>query len=187
MAAGAAKRPTRRGRLAPASATPAELRQDLWSAGPEEGEELPTSSDRLLEQYKIYVEMADRISARRALTNTFFLTINTAVFALVGAVAKDNPPRGPLLLIPAIALLVQCWAWLFLLRSYRQLNAAKYAVIGAMEERLPASPYWRAEWKALGEGKDRRRYWPLSHLEQWVPMSFAALYLTGCIALLLAR
>jgi hypothetical protein len=28
----------------------------------------------LREQYKLYVEMADRISARRALTNSFFLT-----------------------------------------------------------------------------------------------------------------
>ncbi len=32
----------------------------------------------LLEQYKLYVEMADRVSARRALANTFFLTLNTA-------------------------------------------------------------------------------------------------------------
>lgn len=160
----------------------AEVREDLWTPETEQAAN-EAKTDRLLEQYKIYVEMADRISSRRALTNTFFLTINTAVFALVGTFVKDGSPRGPLILIPVLAIVVQCGAWFFLLRSYRQLNSAKYVVIGAMEEHLPASPYWRAEWKALGEGKDRRRYWPLSHLEQWVPISFAALYLIGGVAL----
>jgi hypothetical protein len=40
----------------------------------------------VLEQYKLYVEMADRLSARRALANTFFLTVNTAV--LIGLASK---------------------------------------------------------------------------------------------------
>jgi hypothetical protein len=60
----------------------------------------------------------------------------------------------------------------------------KYAVIGALEERLPASLYWRAEWKALGEGKDPTRYWPLSHLEQWIPLLFAITYVAGFIAVM---
>jgi len=29
----------------------------------------------VIEQHKIYVEMADRISARRSVTNTYFLTL----------------------------------------------------------------------------------------------------------------
>ena len=60
-----------------------------------------------------------------------------------------------------VALLVQCGAWFLLVRSYRQLNSAKYIVIGVLEERLPGSPYWNAEWKALGEGKDKAKYWPI--------------------------
>ena len=92
----------------------------------------------------------------------------------------------PWLAIPLIALLGGCFAWYYLVRSYRQLNTAKYEVVGALEERLPASPYWRAEWWALGEGKDPARYWPLSHIEQWLPILFAGTYLGGFIALLLA-
>jgi hypothetical protein len=137
----------------------------------------------ILDQYKIYVEMADRISARRSLTNTFFLTFNTLVFAAIGALWKDQPTGARwYLLFPLIALLVQCGAWFWLVRSYRQLNSAKYVVIGALEERLPASPYWQAEWKALGEGKNKARYWPLTHLEQWTPLIFAGVYLAGFIA-----
>lgn len=136
----------------------------------------------VLEQYKIYVEMADRISARRALTNTFFLTLNTAIFTLVGVFWNNRPQVSPwLLLFPLAGLLVQTGAWFWLLRSYRQLNTAKYVVIGAIEERLPASPYWAAEWKALGEGKDSRKYWPLTHLEQWVPIAFATVYVVAFV------
>jgi len=76
-------------------------------------------------------------------------------------------------------------AWFWLIRSYRQLNTAKFQVIGALEERLPASPYWRAEWFALGEGKDKSKYWPLTHLEQWVPLLFVAIYVTGFAAVVL--
>jgi hypothetical protein len=63
-----------------------------------------------------------------------------------------------------------------ILRSYRQLNTAKYQVIGEFEKRLPASPYWSAEWKALGEGKDLMKYIPLTYAENWVPIVFALLY-----------
>ncbi|MGA9832973.1 MAG: hypothetical protein WBQ71_17800 [Trebonia sp.] len=146
-----------------------------------------TDSERtfILEQYKIYVEMADRISARRSLTNTFFLTLNTAVFAGIGIALKE-PTRFPswLLIFPLLALVTQCGAWFFLVRSYRQLNTAKYTVVGVLEEKLPASPYWNAEWAALGEGKDVAKYWPLTHLEQWIPIIFALTYVAAYIAIL---
>ncbi|PWU48504.1 hypothetical protein DLJ47_28245 [Micromonospora sp. S4605] len=128
------------------------------------------------------MEMADRVSARRALTNTFFLTLNTLIATLGGTLGKELAVVDVrYLAVPTVALLVQCAAWFWLLRSYRQLNSAKYIVVGALEERLPASPYWRAEWKALGEGRDPSRYWPLTHLEQWIPASFAVVYVAGFI------
>jgi hypothetical protein len=166
-----------------ADTTPIEaVRPTVWNttAGAPDTDQIQAA---ILEQYKIYVEMADRISARRSLTNTFFLTLNTAVFAAIGSLWK-TPPAAPswLLVFPLLALLVQCGAWFFLVRSYRQLNSAKYIVIGVLEERLPASPYWKAEWKALGEGKDKAKYWPMTHLEQWIPIIFAATYIAAFIA-----
>jgi len=125
----------------------------------------------------LYVEMADRISGRRMLTNTFFLTLNTAVFTAFGVLWETRPSGSfAWLTFPLVALLIQCGSWYWILRSYRQLSSAKYTVIGALEERLPTSPYWRAEWKALGSGHDRTRYLPLTHLEQWIPLLFAATY-----------
>jgi hypothetical protein len=38
----------------------------------------------LLDQYKLYVEMADRISQRRTSANTYFLSVNSAILAFAG-------------------------------------------------------------------------------------------------------
>lgn len=160
------------------------LRQRLWNANGGDGAIPPQHA--VLEQYRIYVEMADRVSARRGLANSFFLTLNTAIFTLVAALGRL--PSGDdawWLAVPLVAVLGECFAWFYLVRSYRLLNSAKFQVIGALEERLPASPFWRAEWWALGEGADRSRYWPLSHIEQWIPILFAATYVGGFAVVLI--
>ena len=143
----------------------------------------------ILEQYKIYVEMADRVSARRALANTFFLTLNTSILTVFGVLFSATAASSASwwLIVPLLALLGECAAWFYLVRSYRQLNTAKYRVVGALEERLPASPYWKAEWVALGEGGDRSKYWPLTHLEQWVPIGFGLIYLAGFLIAVIAQ
>jgi hypothetical protein len=162
---------------------PTTIRGELWNAdvsaknyeGP--GEQYQAA---VMEQWKLYVEMADRVSNRRGLTNTFFLTLNTAIFTVIGIVGQADPDVSSwLLAFPLVIVLGECAAWWWLVRSYRQLNTAKFKVVGALEERLPASPYWRAEWAALGEGKDWRKYLPLTHLEQWIPVLFGLVYVIG--------
>lgn len=170
----------------------AELRRRLWNDSWESDISSDTARSQpfdsaVLEQYKIYVEMADRASQRRGLANTYFLSLNTAIVALIGLSAETAfTVQTWWLLTPLIAMLGQCFAWYYVVRSYRQLNTAKYEVVGALEERLPASPYGRAEWWALGQGKDPARYWPLSHVEQWIPVLFGVTYLAGFIAAMTA-
>lgn len=101
------------------------------------GTELPSG---YLELYKLAVEMADRISARRGVANTYFLTINTGLAALLGA--------ANLRWYVAVAGIVLCVAWWALLKSYRELNAAKFKVIVELERRLPVQVY-EAEWAIL--------------------------------------
>jgi hypothetical protein len=142
----------------------------------------------VLEQYKLYVEMTDRVSARRGLANTFFLTLHSAVLTLLAVFWRDRPGgvSGWLLLPPLALTLGLCLAWFWLLRSYRQLNSGKFAVIGALEQRLPASPWWNGEWKALrGEQRDRSTYWALTHLEIWVPLLFGLAYGFGFVVLVI--
>lgn len=42
----------------------------------------------LFEQYKLYVEMADRISARRMLANSFFVGVHTALITAFTVLLK---------------------------------------------------------------------------------------------------
>ena len=173
-----------------AAAQPDDVESDLWNANVDEtkySSSLEKYQGAILEQYKLYVEMADRISVRRGLANTFFLTLHVAIFTLFGVLWKD-PPQANLawLALPYVILSGLCLAWFWLVRSYRQLNSGKYAVIGAFERRLPASPYWAAEWKALGGGIDKSRYWPLTHLEKWLPLLFFIAYTGAFVVAFLA-
>jgi hypothetical protein len=134
-----------------------------------------------LELYKLAVEMADRISARRALANTFFLTVNTGLAALLGG--------RELRWYVAVAGIVFALAWWSLLHSYRKLNWAKFEVINAIEPRLPLQLF-SSEWQRLQSTKAPRRLWPPKDLRAWlrgyhelgtvervVPLAFAGIYL----------
>ena len=143
--------------------------------------------DHILEQYKIYVEMADRIGSRRNLANTFFLTLHSLILGSIGFAYEKVPAFSSkfFLIFPLVAILALCYTWWRLVKSYRQLNTAKYLVIGEMERRLPSSPYSSAEWKALGEGKDPKLYMPLTHVENWIPIVFGSIYIVGFLYVLI--
>jgi hypothetical protein len=164
-------------------------------------------TDTVLELYKTAVEMADRTSARRAGANSFFLTLNTALAAVVGIVssARKPPPHGNMptfdaygLVLTAVAGIVLSLTWRALLRYYRRLNAAKFDVINTLEERLPARPF-TDEWSILhpeppaGEKPPGMwtRWWrkKVQHreatiVEQVVPLVFVVIYLALAIRVL---
>ena len=102
-----------------------------------------------IEQYKLYAEMADRISNRRQSANSFFLSVNTAVIAIIGYVqlgqtAGTNQSFYWLVSIAGMAL---CYTWYRLIRSYKDLNSGKFKVIHSLEQKLPVAPY-DAEWES---------------------------------------
>jgi hypothetical protein len=174
----------------------ADLNQSLWNSEVEPGSYTAPAGyspanapylSMLFEQYKLCVETADRVSARRGAANTFFLSLNSAIATAMVAGLGPRPGKVSvwLLLAGLLILIGQCAAWYLMVRSYRQLNTAKWAVIGAFENRLPAYAYSRAEWAELGSGEDWRRYMPLTRLEQGVPPLFVAAYVVGFLALAL--
>jgi hypothetical protein len=82
--------------------------------------------------------------------------------------------------------LVLAGTWWLLLRSYRKLNAAKFAVIGQMEEALPVKLF-NEEWRHLKGGdptikrRFRDRYAELALVEQLVPAVFAGIYFVAVL------
>lgn len=131
----------------------------------------------LLEQYKLFVEMADRISSRRQTSNSFFLSINTALIALIGYSEIKSLFSLPnyLNLIIAIAGMILCYSWFRIIRSYKDLNTAKFKVIHEIEKLLPISPY-DAEWEEVGRGNNSKLYLFFTHVEVKIPWVFFSLY-----------
>lgn len=149
------------------------------------------SADRaqMFELYKLMVSSSEALVARRQGVNTFFLTANGALLTAIGLVVRGaggvRLPAGGVAIL-ALAGTVLCLAWWSLLRSFGQLNRGKFVVINALETMLPAAVY-AAEWKALGEGKDRRVYVSFTERETWVPKILLIIYiLATCIGVLVA-
>lgn len=127
----------------------------------------------LLDQYKLYVEMADRVSSRRQTANSYFLSVNSAILAFVGYVTDSD--SGGYLWLLSVAGMVLSVLWFQIITSHRDLNTAKFKIIHQIEQRLPLSLY-DAEWNAMGRGKNPTLYRPLSHIERFVPWVFLALH-----------
>lgn len=133
--------------------------------------------EHLLEQYKIYISAAEKISDRRQKTNEFFLGLNTALVAFLGLIATkvSQSEISFMLILSSIAGIVICYLWFRIITSYKGLNSAKFKVIHAIELRLPLALY-DTEWEMLDRGKNKKVYWPFSHIELHVPKIFILIY-----------
>lgn len=132
----------------------------------------------ILEQYKLYVEMADRVSSRRVQMASFYTSILSALLALLSITSNKDIFQGPqsfVLFTTAMLGLCLCFVWAANINSYKQLNSLKFKVIHEMETYLPFPCYDR-EWKILKEDKNRRRYLRLTAVEQYVPFILSVPY-----------
>ena len=154
-----------------------------------DGAEQAEGRDRedLLSIYKLHVEMADRVSQRRAGANRLFVTLLSAMIVLMAAVLRfgtgmEAVPVDFVALVLTLTMTVLSLAvsWFIVIRSYRQLNYWKFDVLQKLEEELPFA-FYRMEWERLGEGKDPGRYRKLTVVETFLPAIFAALSLAVCV------
>lgn len=150
------------------------------------------------EHFKIYelaVQMAEATSSRRTSANSFFLTLQGALIAGLGLFIKSEgtftkSSYGAMLILSLLGI-VLCIAWILTIKSYRDLNAAKWGVILEIEKNLPLKPFtneWRLletedylKWKKEMSGykkptrlfkwlKERHKYYtPQSSVERYIP------------------
>jgi len=141
--------------------------------------------NHLLAQYQLYVEGSEKISDRRQNANNYFITINTVLISFLGILFQVKIFENIVwieFLIPLIGIII-CVIFWFLLRSYKQLNTGKFKVIHEIEQKLPLALY-DYEWQLLKEGKDKKIYYPFSHIEMIIPWVFGIIYLVLAIILL---
>ena len=132
---------------------------------------------QIIEIYKVYLQMADKISDRRQSANSFFLTINTVVVGLITYLSFDSvfEKYHPFYGLVSIAGMVICYYWYRLIRSYKDLNFGKFKIVHEIEKLLPVSPF-DDEWEVLGRGKDKLKFLPFTNIEMRVPWIFFSLH-----------
>ena len=129
------------------------------------------------EQYKLYVDLVDRVSERRHKTNSYFLSLNVFLISLLGVLSATGLVDLQLgwTFFVAAAGITLSYSWYRLVRSYKDLNTGKFALIHKIEEQLPLQLF-KDEWEELGRGKDSKKYLPFTKIEMVVPWVFALLY-----------
>jgi hypothetical protein len=162
----------------PAGAGPATVESVLFGASGGRSIDLQIA----VEQYFTFVDMADRIGARRQTANSFFLSINTALLTAIGYLVLKTldarhaiPSLAALSALAAFVSLLANYLWHRTLLYYRGLLRAKFEVIDRIETVLPLKPY-AAEWVAL-TGPKGDGYKPLSDLEARIPILLAVIAL----------
>jgi len=161
----------------------------LWNkkVSPESYGSLEQYNEHVMEQYKVYVATTDQVTAWRNSANAFFLSIHTLILtAITLAVENGFQFKAKILIIlPLVLAWILCYVWWCLIKSYRQLNRGKFAVIKAYEEKLPTCPFVDTEWEyALAGGKDPQVYQGLTQLEKYIPVVFGILYAFGALMLI---
>ena len=149
--------------------------------------ELAAKNSVAFEQYKMFVDTSENLVARRQTANRFFFSANALTMSAIGVgigLLDDNDNRikliaGGILVLSIVGILF-CVAWQRLVRSYAQLNKGKFAVIHEIEKILPIALF-SAEWYALGEGKDPKKYKSSTKTEMTVPAILMIVYLVAAL------
>jgi len=135
--------------------------------------------DKLFEQYKLFLQMIDSLIQRRTVANNFYLSINTGLLAALGFFfsleISDSQFNSFWFAIASGGGILFAYSWLRTIESYKQLSSGKWRIIIEIERILPVRLH-STEWKILGEGKDHKKYKPLTDVEQNVPIIFMVIY-----------
>ncbi len=120
----------------------------------------------VLEQWKTCVEMANNNAEKRISSNNVFITLNSALLAII-SFSLDY--KSILLSVVGIIL---CILWRKSIDSYRRLGKMKYLIIDEIEKKLPLTPFLN-EWKGLNND---HKYSTLTKTEKVMPSIFIALF-----------
>ena len=138
----------------------------------------------LLEQYKMYVQSAENVSARRVASSRYLLTLNIALVTLYGIQSEGSVQSYWATLVPILGIPVSV-LWYQIIKSHSDLNAVKFQIIHQLEEHLPVALY-AYEWQLAGEGRGPS-YSAVTRIEQWIPIAFVVLHIILLISLFLVK
>ena len=126
---------------------------------------MTNGQDSKFAMFELYLGTAEKVADRRAQANSWMLSVNSGIVALDGFLKSVN------IALP-VAGVITCVAWALLLKSYREINRAKFQVLSDLEPDLPASPI-TSELQIY----DKEGRLSLSLVESLIPGCFGLLYI----------
>ena len=142
----------------------------------------------LLEQYKLFLQTSEDLVNRRQNVNSFYISISSALVAIMGALlALDLAQKAKLVVgfVFCVIGVILSLSWSKLLVCYGNLNSSKMKIISNIEKQLPLSLF-DAEWAALSDKLNKKRYVSFTQSEQIIPRLFCLAYLFVMIVLVLS-
>ncbi len=127
---------------------------------------------KIFEQYKLAVEMWDRVRARRQHNNAFYVTLNSALLTVTTSKEKIFSSD----LYVAAAGFSLCVLWFFSIVFYKTLTDDKWHVISRIESILPCSPF-SAENTFLRDSNIIKKPRHFTVIERFVAFLFAIMYI----------
>ncbi|MCY4223917.1 MAG: hypothetical protein OXF06_03675 [Bacteroidetes bacterium] len=132
-------------------------------------------NEEYLQLYKLHAEFADRVSQRRERANQLYTGLLTGLMVVGIASLRLAPTDEPINMVLFLGLgilgVILSSSWLIIIRSYRQLNTGKFKSLHELEKQM-SYPFFTREWEFLHQGRDYRRYWKLTVVEIFLPMTF---------------
>ena len=98
--------------------------------------------NELFQQYRMFVESAERISERRNHLNTFFIALHSL---FVSGLSLFKSEIFAYIIPICVFGCILAFLWWYMLCNYRALNKAKFAIIQEIEKKLPLNLY-ATEW-----------------------------------------
>ena len=134
-------------------------------------------NDHYLELYKLYVSTSEVIAERRQRNNSFFLTLNTTIIAVISYVQLGikSGESSELYWLISLSGMVLSYTWYRLIKSYKDINTGKFEIIHRIESKLPLALY-DAEWDVLGRGEDSDLYLEFTKIEMTIPWIFFCIH-----------
>lgn len=146
------------------------------------------NQEALLEQYKLFLQTSEDLVNRRQNVNSFYLSISSAIVAIMGVVfAMDFDYFSEMIIGLACCVvgLILSVSWAKSLSCYGNLNSSKMKIISSIEKQLPLSLF-DAEWAALSDKLNKKKYVSFTESEQIIPRLFGLLYLLVIIFIIAA-
>ena len=144
-------------------------------------EALDGKQDRLIEIYKLQVQLVNNISNRRTTTNRFYLLVMSALTVIFSALLRnlDKLPKELVDIVSVEWIIVSLgvlgitlsWIWCLSINAYLRVNSRKYKALNKLEDALEYQ-FFKSESEFLGNIEKGTTYWQRSLIELTTPGLF---------------